>query len=246
MNENRMFFTKRRIIRIMIMLLLLILGGAYYYIDTKYKITKVEVEGNEHYSDEEIRNMVLKGGVTENSLFLSLKYKNKDISDIPFIESMTVEVVAPDSIQILVYEKALAGCVESLGNYIYFDREGIVVEISDERTEGIPQVMGLRIGSFALDEALPVEDETIFGQILNITQLLTTYEIHASKLYFDKSEHVTLYFDEARVTLGEAKELEEKLMLLKNILPSLEGKKGVLRLENYDENTKSVTFELES
>lgn len=246
MNEKRMFFTKKRIIRIMLVLLVLILGGGYYYISTQYKVTKVEVTGNEHYTEEEIRNMILKGGLTENSVFLSLKYRNKEISDIPFIESMTVEVVAPDSIEIFVYEKALAGCVLSLGNYIYFDREGIVVEISDQKTEGIPQVMGLRIGSFALDEALPVEDETVFGEILNITQLLSAYEIHASKLYFDKSGHVTLYFDEARVSLGQARELEEKLMLLKNILPSLEGKKGVLRLENYDENTKTVTFEMES
>ena len=229
----------------MLLVLLLALVGTYYYITSQYKVTKVEVEGNEHYTDEEIKAMILKGGMSENSLFLSLKYRNKEISDIPFIESMTVEVVAPDTIEILVYEKALAGCVESLGNYIYFDREGIVVEISEKKTEGIPQVMGLQIGSFALDEPLPVEDESIFGDILNVTQLLSAYEISATRIYFDKSGNLTLYFDEARVLLGESKELEEKLMLLKNILPSLEGKKGVLRLENYDEDTKNVTFEME-
>ncbi|MBO6016017.1 MAG: cell division protein FtsQ/DivIB, partial [Lachnospiraceae bacterium] len=155
------------------------------------------------------------------------------------------EVTAPDSIRIMVYEKALAGCVETLGNYIYFDRDGIVVEISDKKTDGIPLVIGLQIGSFALNQPLPVDDESIFGDILMVTQLLASYEIRASKLYFDRSRNLTLYFDDARVQLGADKQMEEKLMLLKNILPSLEGKKGVLRLENYDENTKSVTFELE-
>jgi len=245
MNENRMIFTKKRIIFIMVILLVLIVGGTCFYISSHYRVTKVKVEGNEHYSDEEIKSMILGGGMSENSLFLSLKYRDKDISDIPFIESMSVEVLAPDSIQILVYEKALAGCVESLGNYIYFDREGIVVEISDDKTPGIPMVVGLRIGSFALGEVLPVDDVAIFGDILSITQLMSEYEINATKIYFDKSENLTLYFDDARVLLGEDKQMEEKLMLLKNILPSLEGKKGVLRLENYDENTKNVTFELE-
>ena len=245
MNKNRMIFTKKRIMIILLLLLVLFVGGTYYYISSVYKVTKVEVEGNEHYTDEEIKNMILQGGMSENSLFLSLKYRNKEISDIPFIESMTVEVIAPDAIEILVYEKALAGCAETLGNYVYFDREGIVVEISDEQTPGIPLVIGLRIGSFALGEALPVEDGAIFGDILSITQLLSTYEIDATKIYFDKSRNLTLYFDDARASLGEGNEVEEKLMLLKNILPSLEGKKGVLRLENYDENTKNVTFEVE-
>ena len=34
-------------------------------------------------------------------------------------------------------------------------------------------------------------------------------------------------------------------MLLKSILPNLEGKKGELHLENYDENAKNVTFEID-
>lgn len=222
-----------------------LIGIAYLYITTKFKVTNIDVVGNEHYTDEEIKNMLMDGGMSENSLFLSLKYHNKEISDIPFIESMSVEVLEPDSIQILVYEKALAGCVEYLGTYVYFDREGIVVEISSQKTENIPEVTGLAFGSFALNEPLPVENAEIFSEILNITQLLNKYEITATKIYFDQAKNIMLYFNEARVSLGTGSELDEKVMLLKNILPSLEGKKGILRMENYDENTKNVTFEID-
>lgn len=245
MSESKIFFTKNRIIILMVILLASVLGGTSYYIATTYRITNVEVTGNIHYTEDEVKNMIMTGPLTENSLFLSMKYKNREFSDIPFIESMSVEVVAPDTIEILVYEKALAGCVEYLGSYVYFDREGIVVEISGEKTEGIPQVLGLSFGSFALHEALPVENEEIFGNILNVTQLLTTNKISATKIHFDKSKNITLYFDEARIIIGTEDLLEEKIMLLKSILPNLEGKKGELHLENYDENTKNVTFEMD-
>ena len=40
--------------------------------------------------------------------------------------------------------------------------------------------------------------------------------------------------------------LDEKLMLLPQMLPALEGKSGVLRLENYSDNIGSITFEPDS
>lgn len=240
-----MFFTKKRIIGIFIAALLFLSVASFLYIQTYFKVTDVEVVGNEHYTQEEIKSMILKDGMSSNSLFLSLKYKNKEIADIPFIESMSVEVTAPNAIQIMVYEKALAGCVKYLGNFIYFDREGLVVEISSERTESIPQVLGLQFSSFALNEPLPVADDAVFGEILDIAQLLEKNDIHATKIYFDESKQITLYFDEARVALGTSTDLDEKVTLLKNILPSLEGKSGILRMENYNDNIERIPFEMD-
>ena len=37
--------------------------------------------------------------------------------------------------------------------------------------------------------------------------------------------------------------LEEKVMQLQYMLPTLTGKSGVLRMENYSEETKTFTFE---
>ena len=121
----------------------------------------------------------------------------------------------------------------------------ILIGISNKETIGIPQVLGLKFGSFALHEPLPVENEEIFGDILMITQLLSTNQISATKIYFDKAKNITLYFEETRVLLGTEVDLEEKVMLLKSILPNLEGKKGELHLEKYDENIKNVTFEMD-
>ena len=82
--------------------------GGYAYIIHNYKVTTVYVEGNVHYTNEEIMEMVMGGRSGDNSLFLSLKYRDKGIDDIPFIQTMDVSIEASDTIRIIVYEKALA------------------------------------------------------------------------------------------------------------------------------------------
>ena len=54
---------------------------------------------------------------------------------------------------------------------------------------------------------------------------------------------IVLYMGELRVLLGKAVDLEEKIMELRYMLPELSGKKGTLRMENYTEETKTITFE---
>ena len=203
---------------------------------------RVSVEGNVHYTSEEIEAMVLTDRLSYNSLYLSLKYRNKEIRDIPFIETMSVRVDSPDSITIRVYEKSVAGYVEYMGRYMYFDRDGIVVESSETRTEGIPQVTGIRFDHVVLYEALPVKNTDIFQEILSITQMLSKHQITTDKIYFNESNEITLYFDNIRAKLGKDN-LEEKVMRLEQILPNLSGESGVLDLQNYSEDRKNVTFQ---
>lgn len=241
-NEYERFTLKQKI-WMSVAVLCIVLVAALAFVLVHYHVTEVEVIGNHHYTEEEIRDMVLKGNVTDNSLILSLRYRNKSIRDIPFIESMDVEVIGADSIRIMVYEKTLAGCVSYLGNYMYFDREGIVVESSAELTDGVPEITGLHFDYVRLYEKLPVEKEEVFQQILNLTQLLGKYEISADKIYFDHDMNVTLYFGQARVRIGGAENIDEKIMQLSVMVPAIEGKSGVLDMSDFDENTKSLTFE---
>lgn len=222
--------------------LLLALLGAGLYVGKKYKVENITVDGNLHYTDEEIIEMVMTDRLSYNSLYLSFKYRNKEIKNIPFIETMSVKVPAPDTAAIMVYEKTVAGYVEYMGRYMYFDREGIVVESSMTRTAGIPQVTGVDFDHVVLYDPLPVENHEIFQDILSITQMLTKYEISTDKIYFNDSYEITLYFGDVRVRLGKDN-LEEKIMRLKYILPNLENESGVLKMENYSEERDNVTFE---
>ena len=231
-----MFKSKRIRIGILFMVLLVaVLGGAGLYILNSYTIRTVYVEGNVHYSEEEIKSIVMDGFLGDNSLYLSMKYKRKGIEGIPFVDEMDVEILSPDTIRITVYEKALTGCIRYMDTYVYFDRDGYVVESSAVRTVGVPQVMGLKFEHIVTGDKIPVENEAVFNSILNITRMLQKYSLTADKIYFKDSGDITIYFQNIKVALGNnSATLEDKLMLLPDLLPRLEGKSGILQMQNYD------------
>lgn len=237
---------KRKIGGVLILLgiVALILGAVYYVIST-YSIKTVYVEGNVHYTEEEIKEIVMEGPLGTNSLYLSVKYKNKGVENVPFVDVMDVSILAPDTIKITVYEKSLAGYIEFMDSYMYFDRDGYIVETSNVKTVGVPWIVGLDFDHVVLGEKIPVEDDTIFASIMNITNLLGEFSLSADKIYFQSNMEVVVFFEDIRVMLGDASHLEEKIMVLPTFLEELTGKKGTLRMEEYTREGDVTVFEVE-
>ena len=210
-----------------------------------FGVEKVSVTGNTQYTDEEIEDMVMTGPLGHNSLYLFFRYRNRSVRDVPFVERMDVAIDSPTEVTINVYEKAVAGYVKYLGRYMYFDRDGIIVEASTEMIPGIPYVTGLSFDECVLYEPLPVKDKEVFSVILSLTQLFDKYEINADRIYFDDSMSITLYFGDARVIIGSMENIDEKMMKLRSVLPSIMGMTGELHLENYsvEKDEGYVTFE---
>ncbi|MCL2253706.1 MAG: cell division protein FtsQ [Lachnospiraceae bacterium] len=240
------FLRQRRSFIIIILSLIVIVSLAwtgYRYIIDNYTVTRIFVDGNIQHSNQEIMDIVMEGRYGNNSLILSLRYKDKSIADIPFLEKIDVTVLERDTIRINVYEKAIAGCVEYLGRFLYFDKDGIIVETSVKRNQSIPEVVGLKFDYAIMYEKLPVRDMTIFTEILNIRHLLEQYNVPADKISFSERNEVTLQFGAIRVALGNEGYIDEKIMELEVILPKLSGKSGILRMEHYDEYSRETIFE---
>ena len=234
-----MYRDRSKIIRriVIIGILLLALGGGAVALHTVY------VEGNVHYTEDEIMEIVMSGPLGDNSLYLSLKYRDRGIQDIPFVDVMNVSILAPDTIKITVYEKALAGYVKYLDTYMYFDKDGYVVESSGIRTQGIPQITGLSFNHVVLGEQLPVEDPQVFSRIMDLTKLLNKYSLAADKIYLHSSGDITIYFGQIKVSMGsDNSHIEDKLQLLPDFLEKLQGKSGTLQMENYEEGKGKFTF----
>ncbi len=226
-----------------ILTVLVIAGIAVKYILDTYTVTNIYVNGNVHYTNEEIIDKVITDKMSYNSLYLSLKYRDKSIENIPFVEKVDVDIISPDTIRINVYEKSIAGYIAYLGHYMYFDRDGIVVESSLEPSDNVPQVLGLNFNYVILYEKLPLDNDKVFSEILDITQLLDKYELNADKIFFDNEYNVYLYFGGVEVSLGTNDYIDEKIIQLQYILPNLDGKNGILEMKDFDEDTKNITFE---
>ena len=222
--------------------LAVLLAAAYFYVRSHYTIAHIYVNGNTHYTEAEIVEMVMNDKLSENSLYLALRYRNRPITGVPFVERMDVEVLSPDTVRIRVYEKALAGYIEYLGRYMYFDRSGVVVESSEIATPGIPEVMGLSFDYVVLYEPLPVGDPDVFEEVLTIAQVLEKNALTADRIFFDKNNHVYLYFGNIRAEIGDDTYINEKIAQLPLLLPRLEGRSGILRMKDYTPGA-TITFD---
>ncbi len=230
---------KRAVILIAVCAVIL---AALAFIAVHWHVDAVRIQGGSRYSDEEIENIVMKGPLGRNSLYLSLRYRDRVISGVPFVDRIDIDIPDPHTIDIQVFEKALAGYIEFLGNNLYFDREGTVVEASSEKIEGIPQVTGLELDRLVLHEKLPVRDTSVFRRILGISQLMTKYSITADKIYFDSADNMTLYFGKVRVLMGQDVYTDEKMSNLSHIIPVLEGKEGSIDMSGYTPDSRYTTF----
>ena len=223
-------------------LLLLIIVIAFMIIYSNHRVKTILVEGNIHYTEEEIKKIVFDEDRPLNTLYIYMKYKDELIDNIPFVEQLEVKVEWPDTVHIIVYEKRLAGYVTYLGENLYFDRDGIVVESTNQVQDQIPHITGLHFSHMVLYNPLQVEEEGVFFTILDLTKILQKYELYPTEIYFATENNVVIYFDQVRVKIGETSYLDEKLSSLKEILPNIEGKSGEISLENFNGEAKTITF----
>jgi len=225
-------------------IVLLIICGAVTYLMT-FKIETVNVEGCAMSSEDAVREAVEEAAPYDNSFLLMIKSKFVSIEDIPFVAKLDIEYTSKTQIDVTVYEKSIAGCIEYMESYVYFDRDGIVLEASKSRIENVPCIEGLDISSWELGEALPLESKKKFNTILDITQLIEKYELSIDGISFTSDGEIVLTTGNITVMLGDGSNLAVQLMNLGNILEGVEGMSGTLYMKEYSSTDKSVSFSVE-
>ncbi|MBQ6442773.1 MAG: cell division protein FtsQ/DivIB [Lachnospiraceae bacterium] len=223
-------------------LLFAVLTG--FFCVTVCTVGEVEIEGNELYDDESIREWVQNDRYSWNTLYVYFKYRFKKTEAMPFIDTMTVDMKSPRKLSVLVYEKGPIGYLtdENTGQFIYFDKDGFVIEISTKQIEGVPQISGLPCENAVVYEKLDLSEKTL-RTLLTLTQNLGKYNLHADGIVYDGSGNMSVVFGPITVKLGSEDNLTEKLVRLEKILPQIDGMAGTLHLETWTEDTTDVTFE---
>ncbi len=222
---------KRIMKKLLLFMVVIIIPAAAFILI--FNIKNVTVLGATQYTNEEIRDKVITTKSETNSLILYLEYKFFRKVHIPFIEKIDVEMKNPHSVTLYVYEKRMIGCVSFLGEYLYFDKDGVVVESSSKLLEKIPQINGLKFNKVILGEKLEVQKDTLFDVILNLTQLIEKYELDVDEIRFNNSYEVTITSDSNKVLLGKKNTYDEELSELKDLLPKAKGLNLSIDLRNY-------------
>ena len=208
-----------------------------------YKVDSVEIRGTSHYTDEEVKNMVLRGPMASNSVLAPLIYSTTNTDDIAYVDAFKVTQLNRNTICISVKEKKAVGCIRYLDSYIYFGRNGIFVEGSQNRDETVPYFDGIQVNSIVMDEKLDIRGDTVLNTAVALSTIFQKNDMIPDHIQFDSSYSISLIYGDVTVQLGKDVDLEEKMNRVIAILPQIQGKKGILHMESVA--TDSNTFEEE-
>lgn len=204
-------------------------------------ITTVNVEGTEHYSAEEIKQSVFSGDYMDNMLYFALYTRFNGIHKLPFVEDIEVSYEGLHTVNLRVYDKAISGCIQYMGQYVYFDRDGIVLQSMQEKREGVTVVTGISFGTFTVGEAFEVEDDSMFAMIMNLSQLITHNHIDAERIHI-KEDSVLLYAGKVTVTLAKKEMYDVEFSALGSVLDTVKEQNfsGTIDMTEFEEGDRIV------
>lgn len=236
---------RRRGARIRIMGgLLLFLAAAAVILLGFFRIRTVEISGSQRHSAEEIKEDLIYNFWTENTLFFAWKYKHA-VSDThaPYLDTIQAKFVSPGRVRITVKEKVLTGYIQYAGTNVYFDSEGMVLEMTNEVYGELPLVSGVAMGQPVLYQKLPVENTAQLRTMLSISQLLVEAGLIPDNISFDENLNITLTIGKVEVRMGQDEYLEEKVANLVTIYQQVQGESGTLNLEAFTGKNETISFQ---
>ncbi len=212
------------VMKFLIIFFVLAIIGAIALLSTK--LDNITIEGNNHYSNEEVVDLLMTRETDKNTLLFYLNHLRGKNDNIPFIEKIDVKLTKRNQINLQVYEKIVTGSIEYMQSYMYFDREGIIVETSGDKIDKIPLISGLKFKTLILHEPIEVDKPNVFNIILNLTQLIHSNDISVDVIHFTNDLEVVLFSDNLRILLGKRDSYNEQITQLPNLLSSLESEDG--------------------
>ncbi len=119
-----------------------------------YQVDKVEVMGTAHYSDEQVKKMVLAGGVYGIQFRSCSFFPSQNTEDVPFVEGYTVTRLNRHTICISVREKKAVGCI-LIWTVIFILTETVfLLKVPGTRNELVPFFDGIEVSNVIQNEKL--------------------------------------------------------------------------------------------
>ena len=219
---------------------IIIIAVLVWFFVSAYRLENIEIKGLTRYTKEEFLDLISGKTARKNTLLFRFEQNRNGQKRIPYIEKYEVKAVGKKEISIRVYEKILVGCVNVMGQYMYFDKDGYVTETASELLPGIPLVKGLEFDRIVLYEPLKIQKSELYDVILNITKLVNEYGIPAISITFDKKGEVQLETEHLSVALGKRAAYDLQIQMLSDMIPSLGERNLYIDLSGYNGGEQDI------
>ena len=205
-----------------------------------FYIQKIEITGNEYTKSADIIEVLQEEPASINSLYVLAKHKLNKYHMPGSLESVNISLTAPWALKVTVEEKPIVGFTYDDDGYVYFDKEGLVVQKGREIIQGVPQLEGIEVKKADLYETMECTQKELFKSALKLMEEVAVYELAPDRIVC-ADDGLYLYFGEVCVAIGDTV-TTEKVAQIKPIVARLEGKSGTLHLEFYESESSTVTF----
>lgn len=234
-----------RLIKWTSLVILLIGGGIYFLLSPFFNIKNITIIGNEKITQETIISLS-EIELEQNTFKISKSKVEQAIKANSYIDSVKVKRKLPDGIEIQVTERKPAYML-TLGNaYVYMNKQGYLLEISQEKLE-LPIIIGILTPEDQIQEGnrLNTEDLQRLSGVIQIMDSANNNDIGKliTKINIsDKQDYVLeLKSEKKNVHVGDTSNLSTKMLYVKKVLQNEKKKEGDIFV-NTDLNTKGAIF----
>ncbi len=195
------------------------------------RVKDVDIKGQSWYTKAEIEDLIFTNKFSKISILILKDKILNNKKNIPFVQDYNIIFKNPFSIELIIYEKSVVASVKYMNSYLYFDKDGIIIESSSKKIDGIPVILNLKLGNIILYKKLPVENDKIFSEILNLTQILKVKNIAVKYIEYNNNR-IALYINKIKVEINRNDDLNNTISILADILPKLKDLEGELYLDS--------------
>jgi len=237
---------KKNPFKIIIVLAILIFVVMGLLLSPLFRITQIDILGNDMVSNSEIlRESELFLG--SNMFIFSASSAAQNIAALPYIGSVTITRHLPDRVVIAVQEREPAANIRlGASTYILIDTTGVVLDAGHSPSFGLPRVVGLDFNSFSIGQALQVEQEGAFDDLLALSRIFAEFDFIPDVIDFSGPRNVVLLYRNFTIDFGSVHDARHKLSFLIESINKLVAEKGLTTgfIDARDPSSGQIIFRL--
>lgn len=215
---------RRTLLAVLLLVSLAAMVWVYLFTDV-LNVRLVEVRGNRNLSADYLRSI---SGITSRTHILKMDVEavEKAILAEPYVLRVEVHRRFPHTVILEITERTPVGCLLQNGRFHLVDREGLVVESTDSRREGIPEIIGLRLP--LLYPGVRLEDPRFADVERLLEEMPGELRERAEEVGYTEGEEYYLVAKGTRIIFGECDDLARKMEIAMAALQDIAPRYGQL------------------
>lgn len=220
---------------------LIVIVAIIFVMSVLFRVSDIRVEGNEHYTDQEIIDAI---GVEQGDnlfFFDRIAAGSRVFAKLPYVEDVSVERQLPNRVTIRVEEcKALAYLSIGDEEWTIDHSCKILGKAAEGETGELIPIYGIDPGTLMIGEKLEVADgdESLVDSLAEVLYQLQErgLDIGTGRINISESKVMSFtYGGKYTVILGPGTQIEHKFAMFVSVLQQLkEGDVGTIDLSNAD------------